>query len=106
MSSHWKDEFSPLTGLITLVGERSYWDKTVCYGSLAQTLSQSDFNPSGSTETRHLARSLFASPEVKSVKLSGDTIFLTVEDGISLQKAAEITQTSINRLACLQIYDE
>ena len=104
MYIHWESKINLSTSSIMLAGGKNYWDRTVSYRTISQTLSQCDLNPEGTSETRKLSRKILEVPGVMAVKLWRGTIFITVTDKTSEEEATKIVESVYEILQSLLIY--
>ncbi|MEI7690729.1 MAG: hypothetical protein WCI63_03835 [bacterium] len=105
MNNPWESKFNLPVGRITLVGKDCYWRRGVFYRDLRQTLSsQTDMNPDGTDRTRKISRKLLEIPDVRTVKLWGNTIFITVADGLSTQQAEAVVGSAMEILSTFNLY--
>jgi len=100
----WVFKFGQPINLMMFFCGRNYWGSALFYGSISQTLSQSDFNPGGSREARKLARKLLELPEVSAVKLFGGMLNIVIANGISYQQATETIEPVMNILNSFNIH--
>ena len=101
----WESRFNFPIGRITLIGKDCYWTKGVFYREIGQTLSsQTDMNPDGTDRTRKISRKLLELPDVRTVKLWGNTIFITVAYGLTTQQAEAVVESAMEILSRFNLY--
>lgn len=105
MSGHWSYSLKVSDGLIVLIGKSSYWEKPLTYEGIIQTLSQCDHNSGSTTSSRKLARRFLELPDVSKVKLTENTINLSVSKTTSLERAKEIAEQAMDIVQDFDAYE-